>query len=291
MNTCPLTNHEVSFHLDQSTGKRIFYYDNPVLGKIRLTESALRSLMLFDENEKNIVKGLIRNNADNGVTDFVVTPDMTDNINDLEIPYDFEGRARHLLQYLYDHGGKEYKSFDMDSRTDISITYSSKDEFERIIKFLESEGFIKCGKVTAGRQYSVYNGLMLTKDGIKEIEKGLPKMPLHSLVDQKISTGDPTIDNRIEHARNLFFDPHPTIDKMRSACETLIFILEPLRKELDGMFSGDTDKFFEMVNQFSVRHNKERTKKIETPEQLEWIYYSLLNTINTYVKMKKRGKS
>lgn len=33
---------------------------------------------------------------------------------------------------------------------------------------------------------------------------------------------------------------------------------------------------------------KETTKNLIYPEQLEWIFYTLLNTINTYTKLKKR---
>ena len=113
-------------------------------------------------------------------------------------------------------------------------------------------------------------------------------MPLFSLVDQKITTGDSSVDVKIEHARALFFNELPTPDKMRSACEALIFILEPLRDELKGLFNDDTEAFFNIVNNFTIRHNKVKTKSINTPEQLEWIFYSLLNTINTYVKMKRR---
>ena len=76
------------------------------------------------------------------------------------------------------------------------------------------------------------------------------------------------------------------MEKMRSACETLMFVLEPLREELRVFFKGDTEHFFNIVNNFCIRHNKERTKAIEMPEQFEWLFYSLLNTINTYVKIK-----
>jgi len=60
--------------------------------------------------------------------------------------------------------------------------------------------------------------------------------------------------------------------------------LEPLREELKKTFTSDTKIFFRIVNEFNVKHNKERTKNIQHEEQLEWIFYSLLNTINTYSK-------
>jgi hypothetical protein len=54
------------------------------------------------------------------------------------------------------------------------------------------------------------------------------------------------------------------------------------------MFEGDTEYFFRIVNEFSIRHNKLSTKRINSEEQLEWVFYCLLNTINTYVKMKRK---
>ena len=76
---------------------------------------------------------------------------------------------------------------------------------------------------------------------------------------------------------------------MRSACESLSYVLEPLREELPKYFhKQDVSDFFNIVNNFDIRHNKDHTKKLIHPEQLEWGFYSLLNTINTYVKLKKR---
>jgi hypothetical protein len=127
----------------------------------------------------------------------------------------------------------------------------------------------------------------LTKYGIEEVEKGRPKMPMHDLVSQEISTGDPSIDATIEQARRLFFSEPTSFDSKRSACEALSYVLEPLRNELKDKFDSDTEAFFNIVNTFNIRHNKLSTKRINNEEQLEWVFYSLLNTINTYVKMKK----
>jgi hypothetical protein len=59
--------------------------------------------------------------------------------------------------------------------------------------------------------------LSITDEGIQEIEKGLSKIPMYSLVNQKITTGDPKTDAKIEHARALFFDEPVTLERMRSA--------------------------------------------------------------------------
>ena len=116
-------------------------------------------------------------------------------------------------------------------------------------------------------------------------------MPLFGLVSQVISTGNSEVDEKINHARELFFDNAQSLDKMRSACEALCFILEPLREDLKNYFNQkDVSDFFQIVNTFDIRHNKETTKNIVHEEQLEWLFYSLLNTINTYVKLKQNGK-
>jgi hypothetical protein len=115
-------------------------------------------------------------------------------------------------------------------------------------------------------------------------------MPMVGLVNQDISTGYPDIDNQINHAKDLFFSEPPTFEKMRSACETLSYVLEPLRKDLSQYFSQkDINAFFQIVNTFDIRHNKEYTNELVTEEQLEWVFYTLLNTISTFVKLKNKN--
>ena len=109
-----------------------------------------------------------------------------------------------------------------------------------------------------------------------------------AVINEKIVTGDDKVDATIEHAKKQFFGTHSTLDSKRSACESLSFVIEPLRNDLSELFSGDTEAFFQIVNTFTVRHNKALTKRIEHEEQLEWIFFSLLNTLNTYVKLKRK---
>jgi hypothetical protein len=81
-------------------------------------------------------------------------------------------RGRHLLQCLYENGGKEYKSFNPISSNNISITYSSLDEFERVLRYLESENLLEY-KSTKTNVGTFYQGLTLTGDGTAEVEKGI----------------------------------------------------------------------------------------------------------------------
>ena len=107
-------------------------------------------------------------------------------------------------------------------------------------------------------------------------------------MNQEITTGDPAVDATIRQARKAFFDNPTSFDSKRSACEALSYVLEPLREELKDKFDSDTEAFFNIVNNFNIRHNKLSTRRINNEEQLEWVFYSLLNTINTLVKMKRK---
>lgn len=282
---CPLTGQVIV--LNQSLDSISYFYETPKTGKVKFTDVAFPAASELTPEEKWILTGICRNQTIKGEPPIMITAAFLKQLLNQEIPYAFEERARHLLKYLYDNGGKEYKSFNLNSSNDSPITYSSIDEFERIIRYLESESHIqsKSTKTNAG---TFYQGLSLTKTGINEIEKGLPKMPMFGLVNQEIRSGDAAIDSQIEHARKSFFDPHSTLESKRSACEALSFVLEPLRNEIKALLPGDTEVFFNLVNNFNIRHNKNTTKVIQHEEQLEWVFYSLLNTINTYFKLKRK---
>lgn len=103
----------------------------------------------------------------------------------------------------------------------------------------------------------------MTNIAIEEIEKDMPKTPMISSVDQEITTEDPEVDDKINHAKKLFFHEPQSMDNMRSACETLSYVLEPLRKDLENYLkSKDISDFFQLVNTFDIRHNKESTKNL-----------------------------
>lgn len=188
-------------------------------------------------------------------------------------------------------GGAEYKENDFISDNVYQLAgCNTPDEFNRIMKALLSKGWIQSTNVT--RTYgdlAIYHSVRLTELGIEEAKKKLPQIPMIALVSQEIITGDLAVNEKINHARKLFFKDGATLDDMRSACETLSFVLEPLRDELKlAITTADVEAFFQIVNKFDIRHNKPHTINLVYPEQLEWVFYSLLNTINTYTKLKHR---
>jgi|SRR6185437_924667 len=203
----------------------------------------------------------------------------------------FDEKVAWWLSYLYEHGGKEYKEQKFNSDRAYSIPeVKHPDEFKQMMTALKVKGWATWEiSPVFGREF-YYIKVLLTEQGIREVEKGMPQIPLIGLVSQEITTGDSAIDAKINQARSLFFSDYPSMDSMRSACEALCFVLEPLR--YNGLKSviadADVELFFQMVNKFDIRHNNHHTKTLKHPEQLEWVFYSLLNTINTYTKLKKR---
>src|SRR6202012_5861609 len=98
-----------------------------------------------------------------------------------------------------------------------------------------------------------YSDVLLTDLGIEEVEREKPKVPMIGLVSQEIGTGDKVIDEKINHARKLFLKDRATLDDMRSACETLSFVLEPLRDDLKlAITTADVEAFFQIVNKFDI---------------------------------------
>ncbi len=100
---------------------------------------------------------------------------------------------------------------------------------------------------------------------------------------EPFSTGNLQIDEHIQHALKLFNAGYSAFQEKRSACETLGFILEPLRKDLESLFSKkEISTLFSLLNNYKIRHNKPDTKEIEEEEQFDLIFKLLFNTIKAY---------
>ena len=158
------------------------------------------------------------------------------------------------MSYLYDDGGKEYnkETYTSDGSYRLSGANTSE-EFDRIMHALESKGWITYTREQSFKYAwsTIYKDVLLTEAGLKEVEKTLPQIPLYGLFTQEITTGDQVVDEKINHAKRLFFSEPPTMDNMRSACEALSFVLEPLRKDLKTVIAdADVEHFFQLVNKF-----------------------------------------
>ncbi|HMQ79325.1 MAG TPA: hypothetical protein PKE39_09260 [Ignavibacteria bacterium] len=293
---CPLTglqinNEDIVPHIENQF---LFEYKNRILGGVIFTEQSYLAVENLEDYEvKSIIIGICRNHFEKYKKGFEVKYDFVKNgYKDFEYPKNFKEKSLKFMNYLYENGGDEYKSFTIRPTIDFPLAYAlNGDEFTRILTKLDREYILEVKDIQyAAGGMNVYCEVLFTSNGISEIEKDKPVVPMVGLVDQDVRTGDTSIDDKINHAKKLFFKSNSNFDDKRSACETLSYVLEPLREELKHYFSNpDVNDFFRMVNDFDIRHNKEHTKDIKTEEQLEWVFYALLNTISCFVKIKNKN--
>lgn len=271
-----------------------FTYEYTLVGKVKIALPTYQVFMNNRDFKHFDLAGICRNAFLEGKEPPLIDTAFITGIKNLHLPNNIKEKATHLLKYMYNNGGKDYAGFNLTSSEDFTIAYATgEEEFNKIIKNLEDRSLIAIdANLGMSGHTVVYRDITLTDAGIAAIEQELPKIPMIGLVDQEITTGDGDTDKKINHAKKLFFSQPQTMDNMRSACETLSYVLEPLREDCTKILGRrDMAAFFTIVNDFDIRHNKDSTKQIQYPEQLEWTFYSLLNTINAYTKLKHRNPS
>lgn len=290
---CPITGIRINRQDFQSNQpiENSYTYRAPTVGEVTLSVPAWFILEQNAFPQKPIIAGFCRNTFDRkGKGPKITTDFINEGYKSIEVPSSFEEKWRHLLEYLYEAGGKESKTFTLNSLVDYTITYSPyTDDFEfiRIVDHLKLLNYIIYkSKDDTHPLEVIFFQISLTIDGLEQAKKSLPTDPMIRLIREDFSLSDRDTNEKVNHAIKLFHT-NSSMDNKRSACETLSFILEPLRNELKKGFSGDTEDFFNIVNNFNIRHNKERTKRIEHSAQLEWVFYGLLNTIRTFYLLKK----
>lgn len=290
---CPVTGYQIT----PQDGKVLpasgftFDYEHLAIGKAIIALPTYNQFVEKREFKHPELAGICRNAFEDDEEPPIINTELILNLKNRNLPRSMREKSLHLLKFMYRRGGKDYQDFDFSSMKDYPLVFAEgAGEFNKIIRYLESKLFIEIGHDLGMAGHMVqYNEVKLTDYGIEEVEKELPAIPLIGLVQQEIATGDASVDAMINHAKKLFFDQPPSMEKMRSACETLSFVLEPLREDLKSCFAAkDVSDFFNIVNSFDIRHNRETTKALAHPEQLEWVFYTLLNTINTYVKLKAK---
>jgi len=293
-NKCALTRYNFKQGELKPLTSEIIEYETEYVGKVKITLPAYREL-LTGSFERHIIAGICKHRTINGLDPVLIDSKfIREGYKKLNPPHEFEEKCYALTKILYQLYGKENKEFELNTSKDFPLGFSSPEEFTRIIDQLKTDFHItfrrKHNMGTGDQSVNIFMGVKITNSGKEEAKKALPKIPLFGLVNQNITTGNFETDEKINHSRKLFFSEPQSIDNMRSACETLSYILEPFRIDLSDYFtSKDVSDFFQIVNKFDIRHNKESTMKIVEPEQLEWVFYSLLNTINTYSKLKGKG--
>lgn len=292
---CPFTGI-ISNVLDNSGNILKHKLSNNVMG----VYSFANTIAIFSPKDKynnirHIITGILRHHWEKYKTPFEITHGfLNGGYNDYDYPCNFKEKSYYFLKYLYENGGSDYKTFTVSPSDDYSLSYSvDTDEFIRLLDKLDDEEWIThSDPIETASGEIVRVDIKLTKFGIKEIEKELPEFPMFGLAKQDVYTGDEKTDLLIAHARKLFFKYDSTEEDKRSACEALHKVLEPIREELKAkkLFGyKDVDAFFKIVNKFDIRHNKEYTKQLIHIEQLEWVYFTLLNSIICFFKLNSRS--
>lgn len=246
------------------------------------------------ESIRHIIAGISRHHWEKYKTPFEITSGFLEGgYNDYDFPKNFKEKSFYLLKYIYENGGAEYREFTLYPENDYSLGFAiDSEEFVRLLTKLEDNGLIiVLDSQEAESGEVIVSSIRLSRDGIDEIEKGLPEFPMFDLAKQDVFTGDEKIDAMISHSKKLFFKHGATKEDKSSACETLCKVLEPIRDEMkdkEFFLKKDVDAFFQIVNEFDIRHNKGSTKKLLYEEQFDWVYYSLLNSIICFYKLNAR---
>ena len=108
------------------------------------------------------------------------------------------------------------------------------------------------------------------------------------LVFEEIKTDDPkNIDDRIRLAISKFRRYNATLDEKKDAVRTLGDVLEFLKKEGTTLPTKDDSDLFNILNNFDIRHhNREQKKEYDKEIWYDWLFYTLVASINLLLKFK-----
>jgi len=223
-------------------------YETEFVGKVKLTIPAYKEL-LEGSYERYVIAGICKHRTISGIEPILIDSEfIREGYKRLNPPIEFDEKCFELNKVLYQLYGKENREFELNTTKHFPLGYADCEEFTRLINQLNSDHYITYKNKNRMGRYegsNLFTGVKMTNLGKEKAKKALPKMPLFGLVSQSITTGDKERDNKINHARELFFNEPQTADNMRSACETLSYILEPLREDLKDYFaSKDIADFF-----------------------------------------------
>jgi hypothetical protein len=288
---CYLTGYKLSSPSSFIHDNDTIEYESAALGgKVRLSMELALEFRNDSIMSHPVAAGICRNGNDFGKPSTLTTELIKKRVSSGDIPKNIAEKEIFLLKYMYKKGSDDIEEMDFLSVRDYPVCYAKgSTELEMILQRLYDKNYITWAKCINSSRGKIYRFARLEDLGLAEIKKDLPKIPMIGLLNQEISTGDPKTDEKIMTAKKLFFNDPTNFEEKRSACESLSFILEPLRQKTKKyLTNSDVEAFFTIVNNFDIRHNKDYTKTLIHPEQYEWLFYSLLNTINTYTKLVKR---
>ena len=129
---------EQPLSLEPTEGTFITYDFLPV-GKVKISHPTLLALMEQKQFKNPVLAGICRNASENGQEPPMITTEFIQHgIKNMSYPKSFKEKCRHLLKYIYDRGGIDFKFFTFNSIKDYPICYSDDHEdFKRIMEYLE----------------------------------------------------------------------------------------------------------------------------------------------------------
>ena len=113
---------------------------------------------------------------------------------------------------------------------------------------------------------------------------------LDQLIDAALPTKDPDIAQRVAGAIALYRNRGRTEEDLRLAVRELFDVLEKLRPEIKAeMLSKDEGDLFNIANNFTVRHLKEKQKgNYDSEIWHSWMFYVNLSTIHVITRLMNR---
>jgi hypothetical protein len=96
----------------------------------------------------------------------------------------------------------------------------------------------------------------------------------------------------LRHAIEQYRRRGATEQDKRSALTQLAVVLEPLRDDVkEHLSSKDENDLFQIVNRFSIRHNKPNQKRdYDTAVWLDWMFYVYIATARALIAVIDRDK-
>ena len=292
--SCPITSEKISetdIIKDVNFNGKI--YKTKRFGTIKISKYALLNIDDFCSNysKRNILRGLLINQYVFNKSPLLITPEYLDNI---QIPNDaksWEGKWVHLLRHIEKAGGHLRKPIILKSGHDFIITFSDDSmEFQRLGEYLFLNGYIDVSNPHSNFPRVMMNVTIKDK-GMEFLHQGYKHTVLNRLASN-VFIWDEKVSPIVDKACELFFKENSSREEKRVACKSLADVIEniqEIKKRLNKYFTKkDTNTFFTIVNEYEIRHNHEMIKRIEFEEQLEWVFYSLLNTLITYYKLESK---
>lgn len=222
---CPLTN--LSLHSNRAivnpTTRAALEYEFEPIGRAHITDVAIAELHQVDESIKAKLAGICRNAFENKEEPIEVTSAFIANLQDYKTPSTVRAKSNHLLKYMYDRGGNDYEAFSFSSAFDYPLVYAiDAGEFNKIMKHLEAQGFIKIGnEIGMAGHLVVYEEVSMTDAGINQVENEILASAQNSLPTPQpmntVKSKEQVIDIFISHSSHDVPIVKALIELLRSA--------------------------------------------------------------------------